>query len=127
LTLKTLRKEAGLTMKEVATTLGVSAAAVDHYEGGRRVPDPLVIEAFVRACGRDLVVLVVEPGAQIEPVTSDELALLHALRELPADRREALTGLASALPHAREGAAQAALAVLERLQEAAPTPAALPG
>jgi len=114
-------------MKEVAAVMGVSAAAIDHYEGGRRVPDPLVVEAFVRACGRDLVVLVVERGAHVEPVTSAELALLRVLRELPADRREVLSGLVSALPHAREGAAQAALAVLEALQEAAPTSAALLG
>ena len=110
-------------MKELAARLHVTAAAVDHYEGGRRTPDPAMVDAFVRACGRQLVFAIVEPTAQMVALDPVERELVTAWRAASPERSAALAEFARLLQHARPGAEGAALAVLRSLQEAPAAPA----
>jgi transcriptional regulator with XRE-family HTH domain len=115
--LKDVRKSAGLTMKELASRLGVTAAAVDHYEGGRRTPDPETVEAFVTACGKKLVFEVVDPATEVVPLDRTEQELVSLWRAVGPERRRALMEFGYLLPRARPGADGAALGVLRSLQE----------
>jgi transcriptional regulator with XRE-family HTH domain len=117
--LKDVRKAAGLTMKDLAVKLGVSVGAVDHYEGGRRTPDPETVDAFVSACGKKLVFEIVEPGVEVVPLDASEQELVSLWRAATPERREALMQFGYLLPSARPGAGDAALGVLRTLQERA--------
>jgi len=119
-TLKALRKSARLTMKELAARMGVTAGAIDHYEGGRRTPDPATVDAFVQACGHVLVFEIVAPGTEVMALDPREQEAISLLRALPPEKRRALMEFGYLLPRAREGAERAALGVLRQLQEPLP-------
>lgn len=115
--LKDVRKSAGLTMKELAARLGVTAAAVDHYEGGRRTPDPEMVDAFVSACGRRLLFEIVDPAAEVVALDRSERDIVNLWRASDPASRATIMEFAELLQRARPGAPGAALAVLRSLQE----------
>ena len=45
------RRALGLTMKQLASTVGVTEAAISHYETGRREPDPDMLGRIANALG----------------------------------------------------------------------------
>ena len=49
--LRTLRKASGLTIQQVATIAGVSAAHLNNAENGRVMPKPLWIAGVAEALG----------------------------------------------------------------------------
>lgn len=57
---------ADLSQRDLATLLGVSQAAVAHWETGRRLPDVLQFEAVVRIAGLRVQIVVAE-AAQAHP------------------------------------------------------------
>ena len=44
--IKNLRERKGLTQKELATNLNISASAIGMYEQGRRIPDVETLQQF---------------------------------------------------------------------------------
>ncbi|MNL99732.1 HTH-type transcriptional regulator ImmR [compost metagenome] len=65
--LKTLRKQAGLTQKEMANKLNIQRVTYSHYETGRSQPsiDTLVILALIFECSIDYLVGVSENPKKI--------------------------------------------------------------
>ncbi len=51
ITLKQLRKKAGLTQAELAQAIGTSQAAVAHYEMGIKAPELAKLPAIAKALG----------------------------------------------------------------------------
>lgn len=52
--LRLLREHAGLTLRQLAATTGLSTATLSVAQAGQRVPSWKVCEAFVKACGGNL-------------------------------------------------------------------------
>jgi transcriptional regulator with XRE-family HTH domain len=129
--LKKLRKQAGLSMKELALKLGYSYQWVDNIEGARRRPDIPDIERFAEACGQRVVFEIVPPGAMPTLLSEEERELVEATRgnadvarelfdaarDLSGEDRAGLIEAAGLLLRARPGARAAALSVLRNLQE----------
>lgn len=44
--LRTLRREAGLTQKQLANKIGITQAAVSEFERGRHAPDVFTLECL---------------------------------------------------------------------------------
>ncbi|MNJ90611.1 HTH-type transcriptional regulator ImmR [compost metagenome] len=65
--LKTLRKQAGLTQKEMANKLNIQRVTYSHYETGRSQPsiDTLVILALIFECSIDYLVGISENPKKI--------------------------------------------------------------
>lgn len=49
--IRTKRKELGLTLKQLASAVGVTEAAISHYETGRREPDPAMLGRIANVLG----------------------------------------------------------------------------
>lgn len=49
--IRTRRRALGLTMKQLASTVGVTEAAISHYETGRREPDHDMLLSIANALG----------------------------------------------------------------------------
>lgn len=49
--IRTRRRALGLTMKQLASAVGVSEAAISHYEVGRREPDPDMLNRIANTLG----------------------------------------------------------------------------
>lgn len=95
--LKDHRQRAGMSLKEVAESLGKSVAAISHWETGRRTPDP---DTFVRICilyGIDTFNgfnLMHNPDG-FRNLPEDEIKLLNIWRRMDTDRKAALLILMS--------------------------------
>lgn len=49
--IRAIRRERGMTMKQLGSIVGVSEAAISHYETGRREPDPNMLGLLANALG----------------------------------------------------------------------------
>lgn len=49
--IRTKRRELNMTMKQLAAIVGVTEAAISHYETGRREPDPDMLNRIATALG----------------------------------------------------------------------------
>ena len=77
------RRALGLTMKDLAACVGVSEAAISHYETGRREPDPDMLGRIANALGVTVDYLL---GRDVAPVQSAEV--MQDQKEMtPADMR----------------------------------------
>lgn len=65
--LKTLRKQAGLTQKDMANRLNIQRVTYSHYETGRSQPsiDTLIILATIFECSIDYLVGISENPKRI--------------------------------------------------------------
>ena len=80
--MRDLRREKGLTMKELADIVGVGEAAISTYETGKREPSLGVLCAISEALGCSLDLLVTgKEKDRSEERSSDEL--LKEFREMP--------------------------------------------
>lgn len=97
--LRAMRQRAGLTSVQLAGRLGVSYAAVNNYEHGRRkIPLPLA-ERWARECGSQLELTVSnEAGAVPAGLTRREHELLEAVRLLASAEIDMVLALARVLP-----------------------------
>lgn len=67
------RRKAGLTMKQLGKMVGVSEAAISHYETGRREPDPGMLSSIATALGVSVDYIL---GRESDPATAP--LTLHA-------------------------------------------------
>jgi transcriptional regulator with XRE-family HTH domain len=51
LTIKEARKQAGMTLKELAAAVGVSDVAICRYESGKRTPRPAIAKRIGKVLG----------------------------------------------------------------------------
>ena len=56
------REGAGLTLRELAATLGVDHTYLSHIESGRRTPKEELLEKVAELCGEDVEVLKIQAG-----------------------------------------------------------------
>ena len=54
--LRTARRNAGLTQRELALVAGTSQATISAYESGRKVPSVITLDRLLSACGASLAV-----------------------------------------------------------------------
>lgn len=89
--LKQLRKEAGLSQRQLANFIGVSTSAVSCWEtGAREIPAGDNLVRLAEALGLDPAEVVKASGKSATPRT--EVQLLAAFRALPEERQlEAIT------------------------------------
>lgn len=76
--IRTRRRILGLTMKQLATIVGVTEAAISHYETGRREPDNDMLLRIANALGVTVDYLI---GHEDSP------ASVPAQEKAPAERR----------------------------------------
>lgn len=112
--LKQLRKEAGLSQRQLANFVGVSTSAVSCWETGtREVPAGNNLVRLAQALGLDPAEVMKVDGKNATP--RNEVQLLAAFRALPEERQLEAIKLVEALSKGRvpESAARSAL-VAER-------------
>ena len=51
MTIKEARKQAGMTLKELAAAVGVSDVAICRYESGKRTPRPAIAKRIGKVLG----------------------------------------------------------------------------
>lgn len=76
--IRTRRRALNLTMKQLSAAVGVTEAAISHYETGRREPDPDMLGRIANALGVTVDYLL---GREETPATSP------APQKAPADMR----------------------------------------
>ena len=131
-TLKFLRKERGLTQKELAEAVGVTIGTISAYECGTSYPKRRNLAALAAHFGVSASALL--PQEHIMPVYEDELALVARYRSADLEGRRALLEAAKALgaaepagePAAAEPAGEPAAAEPEPEPTPTPSPAPAP-
>jgi len=88
---KTLRRSAGLSQKQLATLLGTAQPAVSRWEQGRDEPRLSTLRSVARACGRQLIVSVGPPVEVDDGV--DRAQLLAHLAMSPDERLQAVANV----------------------------------
>ncbi|HCI2702486.1 TPA: helix-turn-helix transcriptional regulator [Pseudomonas aeruginosa] len=87
-TLRTARKNRGLTQREVAELVGVSIEAYKGWEGGRHHPRSENVAPLAQALGISTDELMME--AQQRSISEDLRALFNAADKLPDDKKRQL-------------------------------------
>jgi transcriptional regulator with XRE-family HTH domain len=82
LALRDRRRAAGLSLRDVATRIGVSHVTLDNYERGMRTPSLDLLERYAEAVGMRLLVRLTSPETEAE-----EAQLLKGFRTLSARMR----------------------------------------
>lgn len=87
--LRELRKQSGLTMKQVGAAVGVAESTMSLYESGKRQPD---FNTMKRIADYFCVTVDYLMGSEIEKSdekrSADEQALLRGFRALPEDGKK---------------------------------------
>lgn len=98
--LRTLRRQAGLTMKQLGANLGMAESTVSLYENGKRSPDVQTLIRFADYFGVSLDFLLgrneEKATAAVDETSDEEKELLRIFRSL--NRK----GKDSIMDHARE-------------------------
>lgn len=81
------REAAGLNQSDLARRLGVKPQSVNQWERGKTRPGMRRLEKIASVLGVSAAELVGEDSAAASGQRSDEVALIHAYRRLPADRK----------------------------------------
>lgn len=84
------RKALDLTMKQLAASVGVTEAAISHYETGRREPDPDMLGRIANALGVSVDYLLGREEQSKEPLQSIRANIDTGFAEIktaPADDR----------------------------------------
>lgn len=96
-TIRRLRREAGLTQRELAARVGVDKSAVAHWEGGGGIALERIAD-LAAALDADLGALLAEGPDRRELVEQpDELAILAAWRRLAVHDRPTMMRLVQGL------------------------------
>lgn len=96
--LKSARKQAGMTQKEVASRLGITESTYCGYETGKREPDAARIGQIAQILGVTGNFLLDLPEREERPaLTPDERRLLSLFRALDDRGRAAVIATAEAL------------------------------
>lgn len=103
-----IRQEAGLSKRRLAKKIGVTPAALTHWDQGANDPSITTLEKYVEACGARLILAAGELG--------DAAAVLYAV---PQDRREMALRFARALSRARVESLATVNAFLDFVDQAA--------
>lgn len=74
--IRTKRRMLNMTMKQLAAKVGVTEAAISHYETGRREPDPDMLGRIANAL-----------GVSVDYLLGREEKETTALKKAPADMR----------------------------------------
>jgi transcriptional regulator with XRE-family HTH domain len=89
------RKRQGLSLRDVAHHLGITHAAVAHWESGLNSPPLMMRVRLARLLDMPFSELVPEAERQVTVTDPQQLALLQAFERVPADRRELLVDIVS--------------------------------
>jgi transcriptional regulator with XRE-family HTH domain len=110
--LKSLRKEAGKSMKEVAAAAGVTYQQIDHIEAGRRQVPMDRLEAIASAIGCKMVLDVVPVDSESIQVSAGQADLIRMVAGLGPEDRPIVEEFLTLLHRSPPNAAPAALALL---------------
>ena len=87
--LRELRKQAGLTMKQLGSAVGVAESTMSLYESGKRQPDFVTMKKFADYFGVSVDYLMDVTVANVEEqYSADEQTLLRGFRALPDDGKK---------------------------------------
>lgn len=81
--IRTRRRALNMTMKQLASVVGVTEAAISHYETGRREPDPDMLGRIANALNVTVDYLL---GREEAPAQSQEIKTTPAERRAEAKR-----------------------------------------
>ena len=110
--LKSLRKEAGKSMKEVAVAAGVTYQQIDHIEAGRRQVPIDRLEAIAASVGCKVIIDVVPIGSESIQVSPDKATLIRTIAEMVPENRTVVEEFLTLVQRSPPNAAPAALALL---------------
>jgi transcriptional regulator with XRE-family HTH domain len=93
--IRAARKRRGLSLRDVAQSMGISHAAVAHWESGLNRPTLMMRIHLARVLNLPFAELVPEAERQVTVTDPQALALLQAFERVPAAQRETLVDIVS--------------------------------
>lgn len=116
-TLKSARKQAGLTMKEAGVAAGVVYQNIDHYEAGRREIPLSNLELLATAYGLRLNLSLNDPEKMAVYLPEETAKIIKNLESLPSHHRDLVIRLLDLAQNAPVSALRASIAMMESLAE----------
>lgn len=103
--IRILRKQKGMTMKELGKAVGVTEAAISHYETGKREPDGEILISIASTLGVSIDYLMGREDTKKEPavdLSGFDPDIVEAMRDVRPEEKAAVLALISGLKASRK-------------------------